>query len=109
MAPRLAAELASTQTALRVESVRLAGSAARALLFQGGDAEKVVPGVRDEGGWARPVAGFGGVGRRRAAACPVVRMPGGPARASPGRRPDKVTPAVDARYPADGAIGFGTR
>ncbi len=102
----MAAELAASHPALRVESVRLAGAAARTLLFQGGDAEMIVLGVRGEGGWAGLSLGSAALAVAGAAACPVVLVPGGATCTSLGHRPGKVTLAVDARDPADGAIGF---
>ncbi|UIX34180.1 universal stress protein [Streptomyces sp. GQFP] len=106
VAPRVAAELAACHPALRVESVRLAGAVARALLFQSRDAEMIVLGARGEGGCAGLSLGSTALAVAGAAACPVVLVPGEPTCTSPGRRPDKVTLAVDARDPADGAIGF---
>ncbi|KOU77426.1 hypothetical protein ADK57_02610 [Streptomyces sp. MMG1533] len=106
VAPYVASQLAARHPALRIESVRLAGAAARALLFQSRSAEMIVLGVRGEGGSAGLPLGSTALAVAGAAACPVVLVPGGNAGAGPPGRTDKVTLAVDARDPADGAVDF---
>ncbi|WP_329282259.1 universal stress protein [Streptomyces sp. NBC_01451] len=106
VATRVAAELVAAHPALRVESVRLAGAAAPALRFQSRDAEMIVLGARGEGGRAGLSLGSTALSVAGGAVCPVVLVPSGLAGTGRGRRPDKVTLAVDARDPADGAIGF---
>ncbi|MEU6379783.1 universal stress protein [Streptomyces sp. NPDC046909] len=99
-------ELVARYPDLSVECVRLAGTAASVLSSQSGDAEMLVLGVRGEGGHAGLCLGSTALAAAGAAACPVVLVPSGFACVGPPRRSHKVTLAVDARHPADGAIDF---
>ncbi|MCX4904018.1 universal stress protein [Streptomyces sp. NBC_00878] len=106
VAARVVAELAARHPTLDIDDVRLAGTAASALCSQSRDAEMVVLGLRGEGGFAGLSLGSTALAVAGASDCPVVLVPTGLAREGPVRRPDKVTLAVDARDPADGAIDF---
>lgn len=92
--------------ALRAESVRLTGTASRALHSQSRETEMIVLGLRGEGGHAGLPLGSTALAVAGAAACPVVLVPSGLACDGPVSRPDKVTLGVDARDPADAAIDF---
>ncbi|MFI1354454.1 hypothetical protein ACH4TV_12835 [Streptomyces sp. NPDC020898] len=108
VAPRVAAELAARHPALRVESVRLAGAAAPALLFQSRDAEMIVLGARGEWGCAGLSLGSTAPAFAGDAVYLIVLVPSRLACTSLGRRPDKVTLAVDTAACADGDCTYCT-
>ncbi|WP_369029742.1 MULTISPECIES: universal stress protein [Streptomyces] len=105
-ADRFAAELARRHPGLTIDHLPAAGTVAQSLMAWGTVAEMIVLGLRGEGGRAGLFPGPTARAVAGAASCPVVLVPSDLARGRTPRRPDKVTLAVDARDPADGALGF---
>ncbi|MCQ4205691.1 universal stress protein [Streptomyces longispororuber] len=90
---------------LTAEADVLTGSAVPRLLSLGATAELIVLAMRGAGGYAGLRVGSVALGLASACACPVVLVPSGPT-AARRSRPDKVTLAIDARRPAEPAVGF---
>lgn len=103
---RLVSELAARYRELTVEGVRIDGDPAAVLLAHATTADQVVLGLRGAGGCAGLPIGSVALAVAERAKRPVVLVPSGSVHEGRGIRRDKVALGIDARRPADGAVGF---
>ncbi|WDF43982.1 universal stress protein [Streptomyces sp. T12] len=106
VADRVVAELADRHPALRAQGLNLTGDPVAALRTVAGDAELLVLGLRGEGSHPRVPVGSTATALARACERPVVLVPGSLSGERPPGRADAVTLGIDARNPADGAVGL---
>ncbi|QNP68266.1 universal stress protein [Streptomyces roseirectus] len=102
----VAAELTARHPGLAVECRWPTGVAAHVIGAHAAASDLIVLGLRGEGGRAGLALGSTASAVAATARCPVVLVPSRPGDAEPPRRQSRITAAVDARDPAEGALGF---
>ncbi|MFJ8632412.1 universal stress protein [Streptomyces sp. NPDC093568] len=106
VADHVVAQLTDRHPTLRARGLNLTGAPAAALRTMAQDAEMLVIGLRGEGSHPRIPVGSTADALVRACERPVVLVPGALPGEGPPGRVDGVTLGIDARGPADGAVGL---